>query len=126
MEIRSAEDLKVYQKAFQLAMDIYRISRDWPSEEKYSLTDQIRRASRSVCANLKEAWAKRRYEAHFVSKLTDCDAENAETDTWLDFAFACRYLKQDEYDRLTKECKEIGAMLGSMILDPKPFLIRIS
>ena len=92
MQINSAKDLKVYQEAYALAMEIFEISKAWPSEEKYSLTDQIRRASRSVCTNLREAWAKRRYEAHFVSKLTDSDGENSETDTWLDFAKDCGYL----------------------------------
>ncbi len=85
MILKSAKDLKVYQQAYALAMEIFSISKQWPSEERFSLTDQIRRSSRSVCTNLREAWAKRRYEAHFVSKLTDCDGENSETDTWLDF-----------------------------------------
>ena len=85
MQINSAKDLRVYKKAYDLAMTIFRLSKTWPGEEKFSLTDQIRRSSRSVCANLREAWAKRRYEAHFISKLTDADGENAETDTWLDF-----------------------------------------
>ena len=92
LQIKSAKNLKVYQKAYALAMEIFQLSKSWPSEEKYSLTDQIRRASRSVCTNLREAWAKRRYEAHFISKLTDSDGENSETDTWLDFALDCGYL----------------------------------
>ena len=96
MQINSAKDLRVYQKAYVLAMKIFRLSRDWPPKEKYSLTDQIRRSSRSVCANLREAWAKRRYEAHFISKLTDADGENSETDTWLDFAKDCGYLSEEE------------------------------
>ena len=104
-------------------MDVYKLSKSWPSEEKYSLTDQIRRASRSVCTNLREAWAKRRYEAHFISKLTDSDGENSETDTWLDFALDCGYLGQSDHLRLTDQCKEIGSMLGSMLNKPKPFLI---
>ena len=87
--INSAKDLSVYKKAYALAMEIFTISKQWPSEEKFSLTDQIRRSSRSVCANLREAWAKRRYQAHFISKLTDSDGENSETDTWLDFAKDC-------------------------------------
>jgi four helix bundle protein len=82
MKLRSAKDLKVYQKAYALAMEIYQLSKSLPSEEKYSLTDQIKRASNSVCTNLREAWAKRRYEAHFISKLTDSDGENSEADTW--------------------------------------------
>jgi four helix bundle protein len=126
MQIKSAKDLKVYQKAYALAMEIYKLSKSWPSEEKYSLTDQIRRASRSVCTNLREAWAKRRYQAHFISKLTDSDGENSETDTWLDFALECGYLDPSDHVRLTIECKEIGSMLGSMLNKPKPFLLRNS
>jgi four helix bundle protein len=124
MQLKSAKELTVYKKAYALAMEIFQISRQWPIEERYSLTDQIRKSSRSVCTNLREAWAKRRYEAHFVSKLTDCDGENAETETWLDFAFDCGYLLSAEHDPFVNESREIGAMLGSMILDPKPFLIN--
>src|SRR5207237_8715970 len=97
IEIRSAKDLIVYQKAYALAMDIFKVSKRFPAEEKYSLIDQIRRSSRSVCTNLREAWAKRRYEAHFVSKLTDADGENAETETWLDFACDSRGLLKPEH-----------------------------
>ena len=78
-------------------MEIFAASKSFPAEEKYSLTDQIRRSSRSVCANLREAWSKRRYEAHFVSKLTDTDGENAETETWLDFAYDCKYLSKGDH-----------------------------
>ena len=124
MQIRSPKELTVYQRAYALAMEIYRISKNWPTEEKFSLIGQIRRSSRSVCANLREAWAKRRYEAHFVSKLTDADAENAETDTWLDFAMDCGYLSASEHTNLTKECTEVGAMLGSMQNNPESFLFR--
>ena len=120
----SAKDLRVYQKAYGLAMEIFNISKRWPSEEKFSLTDQIRRSSRSVCANLREAWSKRRYEAHFISKLTDADGENSETDTWLDFSKDCGYLAVSDHNRLRKECKQIGAMLGSMLNNPVPFLIK--
>ena len=125
MQINSAKDLRVYQKAYALAMKIFRLSRDWPPEEKYSLTDQIRRSSRSVCANLREAWAKRRYEAHFISKLTDADGENSETDTWLDFAKDCGYLSEEEHQKLTTECREVGAMLGSMLKNPIPFFLKV-
>jgi four helix bundle protein len=86
MIIRSAKELIVYRKAYEVAMLIFQVSKRFPTEERYALTSQIRRSSRSVCMNLREAWAKRRYSAHFVSKLTDCDGENAETDTALDFA----------------------------------------
>ena len=101
MIINTAKDLKVYKVAYALAMEIYHVSKGWPAEEKYSLTDQIRRSSRSVCSNLKEAWAKRRYEAHFISKLTDSDGENSETDTWLDFARDCECLNEEDHKRLT-------------------------
>ncbi|MDD4649173.1 MAG: four helix bundle protein [Desulfoplanes sp.] len=114
----------MYKKAYRLAMEIFMCSRVWPKQEMYSLTDQIRRSSRSVSANLREAWAKRRYHAHFVSKLTDSDAENSETDTWLNFALDCGYLTQEEHSHLTSECRQIGAMLGSMLKHPEPFLQR--
>jgi four helix bundle protein len=91
-QIKSAKDLRVYKKAYALAMEIFQVSKGWSVDEKYSLVNQIRRSSRSVCANLREAWAKRRYETHFISKLTDSDVENSETDTWLDFARDCGYL----------------------------------
>ena len=107
-----------------MAMAVFELSKTWPREEKYSLTDQIRRSSRSVCANLREAWAKRRYEAHFLSKLTDSDGENSETDTWLDFAKDCQYLNAIDHGRLSSECREIGALLGSMIKNPTPFLVN--
>jgi four helix bundle protein len=122
MHIKSAKDLIVYEKAYQLAMEIFGLSKRWPAEERYALTGQIRRSSRSVCQNLREAWAKRRYEAHFVSKLTDCDGENGETDTLLDFARSCRYISPEDHKRLAQTCQEIGAMLGSMIFNPDPFL----
>ena len=124
MKLKSAKDLKVYQRAYAIAMEIFNISKQWPSEDRFSLTDQIRRSSRSVCTNLREAWAKRRYEAHFVSKLTDCDGEKSETDTWLDFGKDCGYMNNKEHERLTRECAEIGAMLGSMLNNPAPFLIK--
>jgi four helix bundle protein len=124
VQIRSAKELKVYQVAYALAMEIFRLSQAWPPDEKYSLTDQVRRSSRGVCANLREAWAKRRYEAHFVSKLTDADGENAETDTWLDFAGDCGYLDKAKHARLTTECREVGAMLGGMLGNPTPFLLK--
>ena len=123
-QIKSAKGLRVYKKAYVLAMEIFNLSKSWPKDEKYSLTDQIRRSSRSVCSNLREAWAKRRYEAHFISKLTDCDGENSETDTWLDFAKDCKYISDEDHHRMTNECREVGAMLGSMIKNPTPFLIK--
>src|SRR5438876_11557130 len=105
-------------------MEIFAVSKDFPAEEKYSLIGQIRRSSRSVCSNLREAWAKRRYEAHFVSKLTDADGENAETETWVDFACDCGYMTKADYTQFRTQSHEIGAMLGSMITDPSSFIQR--
>ena len=104
-------------------MKVFEISKAFPSEERYSLTSQIRRSSRSVTLNLREAWAKRRYEAHFVSKLTDCDGENSETDTSLDYALACGYITRHQHTQLVSLNHEIGRMLGTMIKTPKPFLL---
>ena len=108
-------DLRVYRNAFRAARDIYVLSKSWPSEERYALTDQIRRASRSVAANVAEAWRKRRYERHFVSKLTDADAEAAETQCWLDFAVDCQYLDTEEYERLNQTYDEIIGGLVKMM-----------
>ena len=123
MQIKSAKDLEVYKKGYLLAMEVFKLSKNFPSEEKFALTSQIRRSSRSICLNLREAWAKRRYEAHFVSKLTDCDGENSETDSSLDFARDCGYIPLQQHDTLTALCREVGGMLGSMIKNPTPFLI---
>ncbi|SRR5712691_1409614 len=122
MQINSAKDLKVYKAAYELAMKIFDLSKCFPPEEKFALTSQIRRSSRSVCLNLREAWAKRRYEAHFVSKLTDCDGENSETDSSLDFAQDCRYITSEEHTELAVLSQEVGRMLGSMIKNPGSFL----
>lgn len=124
MEIKSAKDLIVYQKAYLLAMRVFEISKGFPPEERFALTGQIRRSSRSVCLNLREAWAKRRYEAHFVSKLTDSDGENSETHSSLDFARDCRYISGTEHQELTASVTEVGKMLGGMISKPEKFLIR--
>ncbi len=124
MIINSAKELKVYKAAYELAMEIYEFSKKWPVEEKYSLTDQVRRSSRSVCSNLREAWSKRRYEAHFISKLTDSDGENSETDTWLDFAFDCGYLNKVDHKQLAEKCSEVGKMLGAMLKNPDKFLLK--
>jgi four helix bundle protein len=123
MSVRSATELTVYLKAFELAMRIFEMSKKFPREEQFALTGQIRRSSRSICLNLREAWAKRRYPAHFLSKLTDCDGENSETATSLDFAKACRYISESDHAELTASCIEIGKMLGSMISKPSPFLL---
>ncbi|MCE9526779.1 MAG: four helix bundle protein [Planctomycetales bacterium] len=106
-----------------MAMKVYEATKRFPTEERYSLTSQIRRSSRSVCLNLREAWAKRRYEAHFLSKLSDCDGENSETDSSLDFARDCGYITMEVHKELTGLNLEIGKMLGAMIRNPSPFLL---
>ena len=123
MSVRSAKELTVYRKAYELAMRVFELTKQFPSEEKYALTSQIRRSSRSVCLNLREAWAKRRYPAHFVSKLTDCDGENSETDSSLDFANDCKYISAAEHMELTALNHEVGRMLGAMLSRPTPFLL---
>ena len=123
IRLNSANDLEVYKKAYDLAMTIFELSKNFPNEERFALTSQIRRSSRSVCLNLREAWAKRRYEAHFISKLTDCDGENSETDSSLDFARDCGFITNDQHRALVLMSQEIGKMLGSMIKTPGPFLI---
>src|SRR6266700_6310844 len=120
--VNSAKDLDVYRLAFELAMAIFESSKRFPPEERFALTTQIRRSSRSVCLNLREAWAKRRYEAHFISKLTDSDGENSETDSSLDFAKDCRYITSAQHAELADLCQGIGRMLGSMMKNPAAFL----
>ena len=124
VRLNTAKELDVYKKAYSLSMDIFEISKTFPKEERYALTDQIRRSSRSVCLNLREAWAKRRYEAHFISKLTDCDGENSETDSSLDFARDCGYISLKEHQKLTGQNREVGRMLGSIINNPNSFIIK--
>jgi four helix bundle protein len=122
MQIDSAKDLNVYKRAYRLAMEIFKLSKGFPSEEKYALTSQIRRSSRSTCLNLREAWAKRRYEAHFVNKLTDCDGENSETESSLDFARDCGYISEEVHVELTSGCAEIGRMIGRMVQKSESFV----
>lgn len=109
------QDLDVYRKAFDASMQIFELSKDFPKEETYSLTDQIRRSSRSVCANIAEAWRKRRYQAAFISKLNDCEAEAAETQTWLEFAVRCQYIEPEIGRALFKIYDEIISILVTMI-----------
>ena len=123
MKLNSAKDLEVYKKSYDLGMEIFKVSNHFPLQERFALTSQIRRSSRSICLNLREAWAKRRYEAHSLNKLTDCAGENSETDSLLDFARDCGFISFDEHHVLTSKCQEIGKMLGSMIRRPDPFLI---
>ena len=122
MAVKSVKELIVYQKSYSLAMEFFELSNAFPAEERYALTSQGRRSSRSVPMNLREAWAKRRYEAHFISKLTDCDGENSETDTTLDFARDCGYITEAKQAELSDLNREIGKMLGAMIKSPQKFL----
>ena len=115
------QDLLAYKKSFALAMKIFSISKSFPKEEKYSLTDQIRRSSRSVGANIAEAYRKRRYPKNFISKLTDSDAENSETQTWLEFALECQYIEQLHFDEFIKESEEVGRLINYMINNPVKF-----
>jgi len=121
--IQSHTELDVYKLAFESAMRIYQISKRFPKEETYSLTDQIRRSSRSVCANIAEGWRKRWYEAAFVSKLTDAEAEAAETQTWLDFASECDYLSEDIKHELWQNYDHVIGKLVNMIYKPTPWLL---
>lgn len=123
-QINRPQDLEAYKAAYKLAMAIFRASKAWPAEERYSLTDQIRRSSRSVCANLSEAWGKRRYVAHFTSKLTDADGENLETQTWLNFAFDCSYLDEASFESLAGSSDEVGRLLGGMLAKPDSFCLK--
>ena len=123
MAVQSVKELTVYRKAFDLAMKIFFASKSFPAEERYAITSQIRRSSRSVCLNLREAWAKRRYEAHFVSKLTDCDGESNETDTSLDFAWKCGFITEQMHSEFVSLNDEVRKMLGAMIANPGPFLL---
>ena len=122
--IYTAKELVVYKKSFDVAMAIFEATKHFPSEERYALTSQIRRSSRSVSMNLREAWAKRRYEAHFISKLTDCEGENAETDTSLDFALACGYISKDVHQQLADINAEVTRMLHGMIKAPEKFTLK--
>src|SRR5437763_1991592 len=115
-------DLTVYKKAFALMMEIFETSKSFPKEEQYSLTSQIRRSSRSVCSSIAEAYRKRKYEAHFVSKTTDGDMENTETQVWLDVALACKYISQDIYKDYIGKSEEVGRLLNHMIENPKNYL----
>ena len=122
-KIQNHRDLKVYQKAFDVAMQLFELSKAFPKEETYSLTDQMRRSSRSVCANLAEAWRKRRYEAHFISKLSDSESEAAETQVWIEFAVKCKYMKRADAVGLYKTCNEVIAIRVSMINHPENWVI---
>lgn len=115
------QDLLAYKKGFEVAMEIFEATKSFPKEEKYSLTDQIRRSSRSVTVTISEAYRKREYPKYFHSKLTDADAENSETQGWLEYAFACKYITQETFDYLTEKSKEVGRLINYMILNPEKF-----
>jgi len=115
------KDLLAYKKAFDLAMKIFHISKQFPKEERFSLTDQIRRSSRSVCACIAESYRKRAYIAHFKSKLSDADMENSETSVWLDFAHACEYINNETHLELIQKSEEVGRLINYMILNPSRF-----
>jgi four helix bundle protein len=121
MSVGNFRDLTVYKKAFSLAMEIYVESKNFPSEEKFSLTDQVRRSSRSVCSTIGEAYRKRQYKAHFVSKSSDADMENTETRVWLDFALACSYITQKVWNDFDSKAEEIGKLLNHMIENPEKY-----
>lgn len=123
MKILKHTELEVYKMAFEAAMEIYRASKRFPREEMYSLTDQIRRSSRSVCANLAEAWRKRRYEAAFISKLSDAESEAAEVQVWIQFAVKCSYLDREGGKSLYASYDSIMRMIVSMINSPQSWTI---
>ena len=125
-KIQSHRDLEVYRKAFDAAMRIFELSKSFPREETYSLTDQIRRSSRSVCANLGEAWRKRRYEAAFVSKLSDSESEAAETQIWLEFSARCGYIPAEDGHALYQTYDEILGTIVGMINHPETWVIGYS
>ncbi|MFN2491480.1 MAG: four helix bundle protein [Pyrinomonadaceae bacterium] len=118
---RGHRDLRVFQLAYRLAMEIFNLSKSFPSEEVYSLTDQIRRSSRSIAANLAEGFRKRRYPNMLISKLTDCDGEATETQVWLDFALDCGYISKENHHYLIAGYEEVGRMLSGMIANPRRF-----
>ncbi|OMQ12043.1 four helix bundle protein [[Flexibacter] sp. ATCC 35103] len=115
------KELLAYKKSFELAMEIFELSKDFPKEERYSLTDQIRRSSRSVSANIAESYRKRRYVNHYISKLTDSDAENSETNVWLEFSLKCNYINQETFEKLNTKSFEIGKLINYMINNPNKF-----
>jgi four helix bundle protein len=116
------KDLRVYRLAYKLAMEIFHISKEFPTEERYSLTDQIRRSSRSITTNIAEAFRKRQYPKMFISKLSDADGETSETQVWLDYALDCGYISEDKKKELMNGYEEVGKMLGSMISNPGKFI----
>jgi four helix bundle protein len=123
-KIKSYKDLRVYQNGIEAAMEIFHITKEFPSEEKYSLVDQARRSTRSICANIAEAWRKRRYKAAFIAKLSDAESEACETQVWIEFAQRCGYIDPKMADRLDKIYDQIMAQIVKMIDNPDKWLIR--
>jgi four helix bundle protein len=121
MSSTNFKELAVYKKAFALAMEIFHLSKSFPKEEMYSLTDQIRRSSRSVCTNVGESYRKRQYPAHFVSKVSDSDMENTETQVWLDFAKECGYITSKTFTELLAKSEEVGRLLNHMMANPDKY-----
>ena len=124
MEVKNFRNLMAYKKAFALAMEIFEISKSFPKDEKYGLTSQIRDSSRSVCSSIGEAYRKRQYVAHFVSKSSDGDSENTETRVWLDFALACSYIPQNIWNDLESKADEVGRLVNHMINNPEKYQTR--
>jgi|ERR1035437_1469208 four helix bundle protein len=122
MAAKNIGETKVYKLAFELAMKIFEISKSFPKEETYSLTDQVRRSSRSVCANLSEAFRKRLYPAHFISKVSDSDMENSETQTWFEFALSCKYINQEQYNDLLNQSEEVGRLIHHMLTNQDKYV----
>ena len=120
----SFKTLLVYQKAFELSMEVFELSKSFPKEETYSLTDQIRRSSRSICTNIAEAYRKRAYQKHFISKLTDADSENSETQVWIDFSNSCSYINIELQQNLTTKSIEVGKLINFMIANPEKFGVK--
>lgn len=122
--IRSFRELRVYQAAMEAAMEIFEMTKTFPADERFSMVDQMRRSSRSVCSSIAEAWRKRRYRAHFISKLTDSESEAEETRVWLEFAYRCRYISQENFDRLDGVYDLILGQLVKMEDNPDQWIIR--
>lgn len=124
-QIKSHKDLEVFQRAMSLAMDIFEITKRFPREEQYSLTDQCRRSSRSVCANIGEAWRKRRYKAAFISKLSDAETEAGETQVWMEIAYRCRYISESELSHFDNEYNHVISQLIRMIDQPEKWSFQV-
>ncbi|MDO9276282.1 MAG: four helix bundle protein [Lutibacter sp.] len=120
----SFKTLLAYQKAFELSMEIFELSKCFPKEETYSLTDQIRRSSRAICTNIAEAYRKREYQKHFISKLTDADSENSETQVWIDFSYSCEYINLKQQQNLATKSIEVGKLINFMIANTEKFGVK--